>query len=114
MVAPATVAWRNFLRSILPDMAFMALLLFFIFRRESQNISAAPARTTARTPRARGRPAPQSDRAASRATPVRCHSSTADVEADAGERHEAAYAHGDNQHERVMHFAQAQLTGDRN
>ena len=40
---------------------------------------------------------------------VAAHDSTADIEAYAGERHETADAHRDDQHQRVMHFTQAKL-----
>ncbi len=44
---------------------------------------------------------------------VAFHHRAADVEADSGERHEAADAHGDDQHQRVVQLADAELAGDR-
>src|SRR5665213_1558614 len=44
---------------------------------------------------------------------VATHDRAADIESDPGERHEAADAHGDDQHQRIMQLAEAELAGDR-
>src|SRR5215831_14617788 len=44
---------------------------------------------------------------------VAAHDRTTDVKTHPRERHEAADAHGDDQDERIMQFAQAELAGNR-